>query len=61
VNLVKLKMSIAIMLMIVDSTLSKIGSGQRSTVPATNGFGPLGGCNPLGHIELLKWGSNVAA
>jgi len=54
-------MSIAIMLMIVDSTLSKIGSGQRSTVPATNGFGPLGGCNPLGHIELLKWGSNVAA
>ena len=35
-NLVKCVISIAIMLRIVGSTLSLVGSGRRSIVPATN-------------------------
>jgi len=35
------------MLGIVGSTLSLVGSGQHSIVPATNGSQRVGGCNPV--------------
>jgi len=35
------------MLRIVGSTLSLVGSGRRSLVPATNGSQRVGGCNPV--------------
>ena len=35
------------MLRIVGSTLSLVGSGRRSIVPATNGSQSVGGCNPV--------------
>jgi len=40
-------MSIAIVLRIVGSTLSLIGSGQRSIVPATNGSQRVDRCSPV--------------
>ena len=36
-NLVKCVIAIAIKLRIVGSTVSQVGSGRRSSVPATNG------------------------
>ena len=51
VNLVKWLISIAIMLRIVCSTLSLIGSGWRSIVPATNGSQRVCDCNPLNWTE----------
>jgi len=47
VNLAKCLISIAIMLGIVCSTLSLVGSGRRSIVPATNGSQRVGGYNIL--------------
>jgi len=35
------------MLRNIGSTVSLVGSGRRSIVPATNGSQPVGGCNPL--------------
>ena len=46
-NLVKCIIAIAIMLRIISSTVSLVGSGRRSIVLATNGSQRVGGCNPL--------------
>jgi len=52
VNLVKQLISIAIMLRIVGSTFSLVGSGRRSIVAARNGPQLVGGCNPLLKVVL---------
>ena len=36
-----------LLLRIIGSTISLVGSGRRSIVPATNGSQRVGGCNPL--------------
>jgi len=52
-----------IMLRIVGSPLSFVGSGRHSFMAAKYGSQHVGGCNPLlmvAAFELVKWGSNVA-
>jgi len=45
--MVKCVIAIAIMQWIIGSTVSLVGSGRRSIVPAKNGSQRVGGYNPL--------------
>jgi len=56
------KISIAVMLRNVGSTVSFIGSGRRSFMAATNGSYHVGLLQSTveGRLELVKCGSNVA-
>jgi len=48
------------MLRIVRSTLSLVGPGRRSIVPATNGSQRVGGCNPqLAYSRTVTCSSKI--
>ena len=54
-NLVEWVISIAIMLRVVGSTLSLVGSRRRSIMAATNGSQRFGGWNPPLKVVLSLW------